>query len=140
MTHSKFSCRGSDDIKDPGGRLGPYLENDQPDLRNMSLFFVSCHEGDLILAVTDGVSDNFDPVYLGRTPQSYGFSVENDSWKAAPAHPAFKELDDQRHNDILNLIKHELGAEYSPEKIVKLILNYCENLTSVCHFKHLFLD
>lgn len=46
------------DAKDPGGRLGPQLEDGSPDLRNLSAFWYPCKENDIIFIVTDGVSDN----------------------------------------------------------------------------------
>jgi hypothetical protein len=51
--------RGNQDAKDPGGRLGPTLEGGAPDLRNLKLYCVFCEEGDLIIAASDGVHDNF---------------------------------------------------------------------------------
>jgi len=55
------------EISDPGGRIGPYLNNDEPDLRNLRALFWPCEEGDLILVTSDGVHDNLDPEVLGRT-------------------------------------------------------------------------
>lgn len=42
------------DTRDPGGRLGPYLEGGVPDLRNLSLYFCPCDENDLLILVSDG--------------------------------------------------------------------------------------
>ncbi len=43
------------DATDPGGRIGPYLDEGTPDLRNIDLYFEVFEEGDLILLLTDGV-------------------------------------------------------------------------------------
>jgi hypothetical protein len=56
------------DARDPGGRLGPYLEGDLPDLRNLASYFWPLSSKDVLLAVSDGVHDNFDPESLGLTP------------------------------------------------------------------------
>lgn len=48
----------SNDPKDPGGRLGPYLSEGRPDLRNLSAHYSICNEGDYIILVSDGVHDN----------------------------------------------------------------------------------
>lgn len=55
------------DAKDPGGRLGPWV-NDGPDLRNLASFFWPLNAGDVIFAVTDGIHDNVEPECLGLTP------------------------------------------------------------------------
>jgi hypothetical protein len=46
------------DPMDPGGRLGPALPNDQPDLRNLSFYYCPCEPGDMIFLMSDGVYDN----------------------------------------------------------------------------------
>lgn len=48
------------DTKDPGGRLGPYLEGGAPDLRNLKLYFIPCCESDLLIIVSDGVRYNYN--------------------------------------------------------------------------------
>jgi len=53
---------------DPGGRLGPRSEDGKPDLRNLNVYFQLCKKGDLLLLVSDGVHDNFDPQQLGVQP------------------------------------------------------------------------
>ncbi|EFA76545.1 hypothetical protein PPL_10313 [Heterostelium album PN500] len=58
-----------DDPKDPGGRLGPYVANGHPDLRNLCLHFLPCQENDIIILVSDGVHDNLDPQTIGVTPR-----------------------------------------------------------------------
>lgn len=70
------------DASDPGGRIGPYLENGAPDLRNLQLYFHRCNEGDLIYIVSDGVYDNLDPQQLGLVPLDFG--IRADSWDALP--------------------------------------------------------
>src|SRR5690554_4793031 len=44
-----------------GGRLGPHTEVGEPDLRNLGLYCCPYAEGDLLLLVSDGIHDNFDP-------------------------------------------------------------------------------
>jgi len=56
------------DIKDCGGRLGPYTEKGEPDLRNLDLNCAICEEGDIIILVSDGVHDNLDPQQIGIPP------------------------------------------------------------------------
>jgi serine/threonine protein phosphatase PrpC len=46
------------DPKDPGGRLGPSIGNGKPDLRNLDLYWTPCAPGDMVILMTDGVTDN----------------------------------------------------------------------------------
>ncbi len=47
-----------------GGRIGPYLENDEPDLANLGVFFEYVEPGDMIFVVSDGVADNFGIFFI----------------------------------------------------------------------------
>jgi hypothetical protein len=47
------------DARDPGGRLGPYIGEGEPDLRNLELFWCPIKKDDILLILTDGVYDNF---------------------------------------------------------------------------------
>lgn len=46
------------DPRDPGGRLGPHLDDGSCDLRNLSVYCIECEDGDIISLVSDGVHDN----------------------------------------------------------------------------------
>lgn len=50
--------RGNIDPRDPGGRLGPTLENGAPDLRNLKIYAQPCDTDDFLVIVSDGVHDN----------------------------------------------------------------------------------
>ena len=69
------------DMRDPGGRLGPYAGSD-PDLRNLTLYFRVVRPGDIIALCSDGVYDNFDPIFLGKTPRDIGLNY--DDWDHIP--------------------------------------------------------
>ena len=56
------------DPSDPGGRLGPTSEDQQPDFRNLQLFLQPCDTDDIIILVSDGVHDNLDPSSLNILP------------------------------------------------------------------------
>jgi hypothetical protein len=56
------------DLADPGGRLGPYIYQGAPDLRNLGLYHIGCNEGDLIILCSSAVHENFDPEVNGYTP------------------------------------------------------------------------
>lgn len=48
--------------RDPGGRLGPYLDDGGPDLRNFRFYSKICEDDDLIICFTDGVADNLGKI------------------------------------------------------------------------------
>ena len=62
------------DASDPGGRLGG-----ECDLRNLSVECRPVKEGEFIIAVSDGVHDNFDPQNRGISPKELGLKV--DKWE-----------------------------------------------------------
>lgn len=49
------------DIRDAGGAIGP-VDGLNPELHNLTCSVTFCRKGDIVFLVTDGVSDNFDPV------------------------------------------------------------------------------
>jgi len=55
-------------------------ETGEPDLRNLSVCNTTCSEGDIIIVVTDGIHDNIDPYYSGKTPKDIGITVEDNTW------------------------------------------------------------
>ena len=54
-------CHSSDgqrDMRNSGGSLGPSFGT-KPDLENLTVAFMTLHEGDIVLCTSDGISDNF---------------------------------------------------------------------------------
>lgn len=51
------------DARDPGGRIGPHLNDGSPDLRNLSVYYCDCEENDVIALLSDGVHDNFGEIF-----------------------------------------------------------------------------
>jgi hypothetical protein len=80
------------DARDPGGRLGPYLEGDLPDLRNLASYFWPLSPKDVLLAVSDGVHDNFDPESLGLTPADVANSLVEPEYDSTLPRHFFKPL------------------------------------------------
>mmetsp|Transcript_3052 Transcript_3052/g.4142 ORF Transcript_3052/g.4142 Transcript_3052/m.4142 type:complete len:733 (-) Transcript_3052:739-2937(-) len=71
------------DMRDPGGRLGPYVEKGEPDLRNLNAGFALCSDNDIIIIVSDGVHDNIDPEVMGLLPSQVGMTnLATDAWSA----------------------------------------------------------
>lgn len=73
------------DASEPGGRLGPFVDNGQPDLRNLALFYEECDADDVLLLCTDGVHENLDPARLGVAPAALAPAFAGLSWEQAAA-------------------------------------------------------
>jgi hypothetical protein len=69
------------DARDPGGRLGPYIEAN-PDLRNLHLYYHFAEPDDIIFLMSDGVHDNLDPQQLGIPPPETK-SIRAATWEEA---------------------------------------------------------
>ncbi|MDP2437791.1 MAG: hypothetical protein Q8P67_18780 [archaeon] len=73
---------------DPGGRLGPYLTEGRPDLRNLHLYQQDVEHGDIIVLMSDGIHDNLDLTNLGGIPADQAQQAPPDilygrsSWRA----------------------------------------------------------
>jgi len=121
------------DVRDPGGRLGPYLEGGVPDLRNLKLSFMPCDPGDLLLLVSDGVHDNFDPQMLGKTPHQLGFSqiLPDQNWSDVSCDSAEAELaKDKYRNKKLKKILH--AGPLTPKAVTKRLMQHCAATTRLC--------
>ncbi|EGG21549.1 protein phosphatase 2C-related protein [Cavenderia fasciculata] len=115
------------DARDPGGRLGPYVGNGEPDLRNLSVFYKYCDEGDLILLLSDGVHDNLDPQQLGIKPRDLG--IEADNWdQAGQKYPVEtdKVKNDYRTKWLGDRFKQD---DLTPEFITNYLLKHCIETT-----------
>lgn len=62
-----------------GGVLGPQREAGAPDLRNLQIFYTPVEPNDLVLMMTAGVYENFDPQYLGMNPTD--FNLKKKTWR-----------------------------------------------------------
>jgi hypothetical protein len=113
------------DAKDPGGRLGPYSEKGEPDLRNLGLYLVPCHDDDVIMLVTDGIHDNLDPQHLGILPKE--LDLEYETWQEAEKADA--QLTEMVKNDFrLQLIKY-LVPNMSVYGLTEGLGEYCQCTT-----------
>jgi len=100
-------------VNDPGGRLGPYVGKEgSADLRNLSLFAMPAHAGDIVLLVTDGVYDNLDPQQLGISVEEA--KLDAPAWEQADAHAAEKAKDIYRTVLISKKLK-EMCAEVAQD-------------------------
>jgi len=115
---------------DPGGRIGPYLDYGQPDIRNLAVFCSRAHAGDIVVICSDGIHDNLDPEFLGYSPEEC--SLEAETWeevdfiKAEAAKAAFtKRFVEQ----LLSKESREKGCEVTPQMISNTLLRNAQNTT-----------
>lgn len=60
------------DATDPGGRLGNYC-GEGAVWKNLRVSVLKNQKGDVIIAGSDGLADNFDPLVRGKKPKLQGF-------------------------------------------------------------------
>ena len=117
--------RQNNDPSDCGGRLGPYIQGRDPDLRNFHLRYLPCHIGDIIFVMSDGVYDNIDPEHLGLSPKSFG--IDSDSWEGIDFERAEKVRYAYRLSALRDIIlkDHLRGQPLVPQVIVQRLLEFC---------------
>ncbi len=106
-----------------GGRLGPFVGQGEPDLRNFKLYYCTCEEGDMIMIMSDGVHDNLDPMSLGKLPKDLGLSAVK--WTDVPA----REAERAKDAFMLRLGADLLGRPESPKQAGVLLLQHALNIT-----------
>eukprot|EP01102_Stenamoeba_stenopodia_P000881 TRINITY_DN10817_c0_g1_i3.p1 TRINITY_DN10817_c0_g1~~TRINITY_DN10817_c0_g1_i3.p1 ORF type:complete len:947 (-),score=208.52 TRINITY_DN10817_c0_g1_i3:107-2947(-) len=116
VTDLTKGTRSSPDPCDPGGRLGPYIEDKNPDLRNMGLCMALLQPGDIVAMVSDGVHDNFDPKMTGDNPEDWGLS----SYAEYDIRPSLIDVHKERKAE--EVITKESFA--TAEDVVENIINY----------------
>lgn len=115
------------DARDSGGRLGPYVGEGQPDLRNVAIYYSFCEEDDLFLLVSDGVHDNLDPQILGISPKEidpkqYG---DKEEWKGFQTDDEVEKIKTQH---MLKILSDELiGGGEEDRKLRQKILSFASN-------------
>lgn len=132
-------------MRDPGGRLGPYIYEGGPDLRDMSFSASFCSEDDFVILCSDGVYDNFDPELSGLTPKDFAHMVGSNANSDGPASPLLSDIRPEqlknRWDQLDALTSSELravhrahtletiieGGDSSPNarSIMRSIVNYC---------------
>jgi len=115
----------STDQRDPGGRLGPYVDQGHPDLRNLALFHLIVEEGDTIIVVSDGVHDNFDPALIGLMPNMISDSPVT-KWEDMNPMEGEK-LRSRWRNAVAGKLCHDTDSD--PKSIVANMTEHCMRVT-----------
>jgi len=124
---TEHSRPNESDMSDPGGRLGPANKEGEPDIRNLSIFIQGCDEGDILLALSDGVYDNFDPEFLGYSPSD--MDLEETSWSTVDKQKCHDVKLEFRNKLLLEKIMGEKEKNVSNADIVEKLLEHCKSTT-----------
>jgi len=112
------------DEEDPGGVLGPQQEAGAPDLRNLQIFYTPVEPNDIVLMMTAGVYQNFDPQYLGMSPAE--FNLKQNKWSDCKP----SKVDSVKTSFIDNLIKTVVEKAKSPVEISGALLHHVKLVTT----------
>jgi len=117
------------DARDCGGRLGPVDASLNPDLRNLMSYYTLLDEGDIVVAVSDGVHDNLDPQLRGLAPSIFG--IHASSWEEAEKrHP--QKTRDVKSTYLLDLLQGTVqsrNAPVTPHLITTSLINLSRETT-----------
>lgn len=121
------------DASDPGGRLGPWLQDGSPDLRNLKLYYSACEPGDIIFVVSDGVHDNLDPQQLGKLPSE--FNIKCNTWQEAEKKYPL-ETSDAKNKFRVKILQEKFKeiTDYQtlqPKLITHKLMDHCREITNV---------
>ncbi|XP_055530142.1 PP2C-like domain-containing protein CG9801 [Wyeomyia smithii] len=98
ITEASHDVTTMRDMRDALGALGP-VNNDKPELSNLTLSLTVAEKGDIVFLTSDGVSDNFDPV-VGKfaEPLSSNKVQPLNPVNPTPNHPGQSRLAPKRQN------------------------------------------
>jgi len=118
------------EAKDPGGRLGPYQNNGEPDLRNLYLGYCLCSAGDLIILLSDGVADNLRPDIQGKLPAEVKPAWEGAaSWEALSSTTSTKEIEQELSRSAVKCLNEMIINHGTPQEITNLLLKHANDVT-----------
>lgn len=112
------------DGRDPGGRLGPYVGQGWPDLRNLRLYFAPCEVGDMIVIMSDGVHDNLDPQTLGKIPAD--LHLPNKNWEELAHDNLLKIKAEYMRNTLKDII---FTDDPTPSQVTERLIAHCLEVT-----------
>ena len=112
---------GERDVRNCGGSLGPSMGT-KPDLENLTVAYMTLHEGDIVLSTSDGISDNFS-----------GKAVSQMTGLVHPeiATGKIKSCCDSilRLTEVLSKHHEEMQTHLSAQTVVTKLINYAVEFT-----------
>merc|ERR1712100_180682 len=127
-THEVMELTVSDrtgGVRDAGGCLG----GKEPDLRNLTYHCCLAEEGDLFIAVSDGVHDNLDPEVLKCPLSESGFEIPDgvEDWEDLNTIEKNEKKRRFKEEKLLEII--ESVNEVSPRAVTDAIISEIEEIT-----------
>ena len=128
---------GDRNMKQSGGAIGPAIGN-LPDLENLSVSYTLLYPGDIVIAVTDGISDNFyTSVIHPQSSSSPILPAPTTSDKSPNATPELLRSHFSQEccenlaqiNALLQKHQCELSSNMSAQTVAACIMNYAATLT-----------
>ena len=110
--HDGDGCR---DARMAGGALGPSC-GPKPDLGNLTFAYMPVYPGDIVFAVTDGVSDNLTDKVMGSSP--------HDKAELKSCCDAIPHL-----TKLLNEHQHDLAENLSAQTLAARLINHTVEVT-----------
>ena len=118
---------GQRNMRMAGGTLGPSYGN-RPDLENLTVAFMTIHEGDIVLCVSDGISDNFSSQCISQMRGLVHPDVTKGRIK--PCCDSVPHL-----MEVLSKHQQEMGKNMSAHTVVAKLVN---DVAALTHQKRLF--
>ena len=112
---------GQRNMRMAGGTLGPSHGN-RPDLENLTVAFMTIYEGDIVLCVSDGISDNFSSQAVSQMNGLVHPDVAKGRVK--PCCDSIPHL-----TEVLSKHQQEMGTNLSAQTVVAKLANYAAELT-----------
>lgn len=97
-------------------------------MRNLAFGVNEANEGDILIAVSDGVHDNLDPATLGMVPSELGLEGNDHAdWKKVPKGPAALARTNHMCKTLGGIIAKLPRA--NPSLVAKAIVKHCQEIT-----------
>ena len=136
MTVGCHQENGGRNMRQSGGAIGPAIGS-LPDLENLSLSYMPLCPGDIVIATTDGISDNFyssviHPSSPPPAPITRGYSA-NATPEMLRSHRFHRTKDCCENltqmNTLLQKHQYELSDNMSAQTVAACIMNYAASMT-----------
>ena len=112
---------GHRDSRMAGGTLGPSIGH-RPDLENLTVAFKTVCEGDIVLCVSDGISDNFSGQAVTKMTGLVHPDIAKGRVKSC--------CDSILHlNEVLSKHHDEMSTHFSAQTVVAKLVNYAAEFT-----------
>ena len=127
VTVGCHSHDGARDMRLAGGVLGPSFGS-RPDLSNLTLAYMPVYEGDIIFAVSDGVSDNFtSSVMKNSSLEESPETRRGRNGRTAPLKPCCEQV--THLTATLNKHSDYVGHHLSAQTVSACLMNHSVEVT-----------